>query len=101
MFASGHTSGRHACIVHAMDALKGAVVSSSLHGAKQMVQDMIRSKWSLLAKKLQVKWGRLTDDDVGRRDGHRDYLVDKLQERYGIAREKARVEVKEFERSLR
>jgi len=66
-----------------------------------MIQDMIRNRWSLLAKRIKTKWGKLTDEDVNRREGHRDYLVDKLQERYGIAKEKARVEVKEFERSLR
>jgi uncharacterized protein YjbJ (UPF0337 family) len=66
-----------------------------------MIQDMIRTRWSLLATRIQAKWGKLTDEDVNRRAGHRDYLVDKLQERYGIAKEKARVEVKEFERSLR
>lgn len=66
-----------------------------------MVQDMIRTKWSLLGARLRLKWSKLTEDDVNRREGHRDYLVSKLQERYGIAKEKARVEVKEFERSLR
>lgn len=66
-----------------------------------MIQDMIRSKWSLLGDKLKKKWSKLTDEDVGQREGHRDYLVIKLQERYGIAKEKARVEVKQFERSLR
>lgn len=66
-----------------------------------MVQDMIRSRWSLLRGQLQKKWSKLTDEDVGRPEGARDYLVSKLQERYGIAKEKARVEVKQFERSLR
>ena len=66
-----------------------------------MIQDMIRSKWSLLGDRLKKKWSKLTDEDVGQREGHRDYLVIKLQERYGIAKEKARVEVKQFERSLR
>ena len=66
-----------------------------------MIQDMIRAKWSLLGARLRVKWGKLTNEDVDRREGHRDYLVGKLQERYGIAKEKARLEVKKFERSLR
>jgi uncharacterized protein YjbJ (UPF0337 family) len=66
-----------------------------------MIQDMIRNRWSLLASRIKAKWNKLTDEDVNRREGHRDYLVDKLQERYGIAKEKARIEVKEFERSLR
>ena len=66
-----------------------------------MVQDMIRGKWSSLRDRLQVKWSKLTDDDVIRSDGDRHYLAGRLQERYGIALEKARVEVKEFERTLR
>jgi uncharacterized protein YjbJ (UPF0337 family) len=66
-----------------------------------MVHDMIRSKWSQLGIRLKQKWSKLTDEDVNRSGGYRDYLVNKLQERYGIAKEKARVEVKEFERSLR
>jgi uncharacterized protein YjbJ (UPF0337 family) len=66
-----------------------------------MIQDMIRGKWSSLHDRLQTKWSKLTDDDVRRSDGDRHYLAGRLQERYGIAMEKARVEVKEFERSLR
>src|SRR5512146_382867 len=67
----------------------------------KMIQDMIRNRWSLIGHRLQVKWAKLLPEDVNTREGHRDYLVNKLQERYGIAKEKARVEVKEFERSLR
>jgi len=62
---------------------------------------MIRSKWSALSERLQTKWNKLTDDDVRRCDGDRHYLASRLQERYGIAMEKARVEIKEFERALR
>jgi len=66
-----------------------------------MIQDMIRSKWSALGERLQIKWNKLTDDDVKRSGGDRHYLAGRLQERYGIAMEKARVEIKEFERALR
>jgi uncharacterized protein YjbJ (UPF0337 family) len=66
-----------------------------------MNQDIIKGKWSQLSGKLKEKWGKLTDDDVNMLDGHRDYLLGKLQERYGIAKEKAEVQIKEFERSLR
>ena len=65
-----------------------------------MTHDIIKIKWSQLAGKLQAKWSKLTDGDVNRADGHREYLVDKLRERYGISREKADVQVKEFERAL-
>lgn len=65
-----------------------------------MNQDIIKGRWSQLQGKLKEKWGKLTDDDVNRLEGHRDYLVGKVQERYGIARDKADTQVKEFERSL-
>ena len=66
-----------------------------------MIQDMIRNQWHLLrGRRLKEKWSKLTDEDIGRQ-GHRDYLINKLQERYSIAKEKARFEVKEFERTLR
>lgn len=62
--------------------------------------DIIKARWPRLGAKLQRKWPRLTNDDIGQLGGHRDYLVDKLRERYGIAKEKAEMQVKEFERSL-
>ena len=65
-----------------------------------MNEDIIKGKWSQLSGKLKEKWGKLTDDDVNQLEGHRDYLIGRLQERYGIAKEKADVQVKEFERSL-
>ena len=65
-----------------------------------MNEDMIKGQWQQLTGKLKEKWSKLTDDDLGQLDGHREYLLGKLQERYGIAREKADVQVKEFERSL-
>lgn len=66
-----------------------------------MNEDIIKGKWSQLKGKLKEKWSKLTDDDVGKLEGHREYLVGKLQERYGLAKEKAQEQVAEFERSLK
>jgi uncharacterized protein YjbJ (UPF0337 family) len=66
-----------------------------------MNEDIIKGKWSQLSGKLREKWGKLTDGDVNQLAGHREYLIGRLRERYGIAKEKADVQVKEFERSLR
>ena len=65
-----------------------------------MNKDIIKGKWSQLRGKLKEHWSRLTDDDVSLLDGHREYLVGKLQERYGIAKDKADAQVTQFERSL-
>ena len=65
-----------------------------------MNQDIIKGKWSQIRGKLKEKWGKLTDDDLGQLEGHRDYLIGKVQERYGIGKDKADEQVKEFESSL-
>lgn len=65
-----------------------------------MQEDTIKGKWKQLKGKIKQKWGKLTDDDLERAEGHRDYLVGKVQERYGVAKERAADEVREFERSL-
>jgi len=65
-----------------------------------MNQDIIKGKWSQIRGQLKEKWGKLTDDDLGRLEGHRDYLIGLVQERYGIAKDLADTQVSEFERSL-
>lgn len=65
-----------------------------------MNKDIIQGKWKQLAGQARVKWNKLTDDDLGVVDGHREYLVGKLQERYGWAKDQAEREVKQFESSL-
>ena len=65
-----------------------------------MNSDIIKGKWTQIRGQLKEKWGKLTDDDLDRLEGHRDYLIGKLQEHYGLAQDKADEEVKAFERSL-
>ncbi|WP_257388196.1 CsbD family protein [Tahibacter caeni] len=65
-----------------------------------MNRDIIQGKWKQLAGQAKAQWNKLTDDDLGVADGHRDYLVGKLQERYGWERERAETEVKQFESRL-
>jgi uncharacterized protein YjbJ (UPF0337 family) len=49
---------------------------------------------------LKSKWGKLTDDDLSRADGNHQYLVGKLQERYGWEKDQAEREIRDFEHSL-
>ncbi|MCP8465436.1 CsbD family protein [Pseudomonas sp. ZM23] len=65
-----------------------------------MNSDVISGKWKQLSGTLKEKWGKLTDDDLQAADGHAEYLVGKLQERYGWTRERAEEEVREFSRRL-
>lgn len=65
-----------------------------------MHTDTIKGQWQQIKGKLKEKWGKLTDDDLQAADGHREYLVGRIQERYGIAKDKALEEVSEFEKKL-
>jgi uncharacterized protein YjbJ (UPF0337 family) len=65
-----------------------------------MNSDQISGNWKLLKGKVREKWGKLTDDDVDVIAGKRDQLLGKVQERYGIAREAAETQVKEWENAF-
>ncbi|HVT31259.1 MAG TPA: CsbD family protein [Rhodanobacteraceae bacterium] len=65
-----------------------------------MNEDKIKGQWKQLAGKLKTKWGKLTDDDLTVADGTSEYLAGKIQERYGIARDEAERQVREFDRTL-
>ena len=62
--------------------------------------DQVEGKWKQYSGKLEVKWGKLTDDDLTTISGKRDQLVGKLQERYGMAKDQAEKQIDEFTRSL-
>lgn len=61
--------------------------------------DQLKGKWTQVKGQAKQRWGELTDDDFVKIDGKREELLGKVQERYGIAREEAEKQVKEFESS--
>ncbi|WP_233840731.1 CsbD family protein [Dyella sp. 2HG41-7] len=65
-----------------------------------MNQDMIRGQWKQLAGNIKKQWGKLTDDDLKVAEGSTEYLAGKIEERYGIARNEAEKQIREFERHL-
>lgn len=65
-----------------------------------MNDDRIKGRWKQLHGKLKTQWGKLTDDDLDVADGSAEYLAGKLQERYGIARDEARKQVRDFDSRL-
>ena len=66
-----------------------------------MNEDRIKGQWKQLQGKLKARWGKLTDDDLKVAEGSSGYLAGKLQERYGIARDEAMKQLKEFDESGR
>jgi uncharacterized protein YjbJ (UPF0337 family) len=46
---------------------------------------------------VKEQWGKLSDDELDQMAGQRDQLVGKIQERYGIARDDAERQVRDWE----
>ncbi|WP_205341373.1 CsbD family protein [Denitrificimonas caeni] len=65
-----------------------------------MNKDIFEGKWTQLKGQVKTRWGKLTDDDLDVVEGHSMYLSGKLQERYGLTKEKAEEEIAEFHRKL-
>src|SRR6185312_3747252 len=55
--------------------------------------DTVQGNWQQLSGKIKQKWGKLTDDDLTRAQGDKQYLVGKLHEQYGIAKDRAEDEL--------
>ena len=62
--------------------------------------DRIEGTWKQLMGRARQQWGKLTDDDLEQAKGHRDELVGRIQERYGIERDEAERQVRDWETRL-
>ena len=60
--------------------------------------DRGEGNWKQVTGKVKLQWGKLTDDALTQINGQRDELVGKIQEAYGISRDEADREVKEWEK---
>ena len=61
-----------------------------------MNEDIVKGNWKQISGKIKEKWGKLTDDDLKTAEGNRDYLLGKLQEHYGLAKDKAEQSLKDL-----
>lgn len=59
-------------------------------------KDILDGKWKQMKGQVKQKWGKLTDDELDRIDGRAEELTGLLQERYGLAREEARKQLKDM-----
>jgi uncharacterized protein YjbJ (UPF0337 family) len=59
--------------------------------------DTIQGNWKQLTGQAKQQWGKLTDDDLQVVAGHRDELSGKIQERYGVAKDEADKQIKDWE----
>jgi uncharacterized protein YjbJ (UPF0337 family) len=63
-----------------------------------MNEDIIKGKWEEIKGDVQKKWGKLTDDDLEQINGDRTKLSGTLQKIYGLQRDEAEKQLKEWEK---
>ncbi len=59
--------------------------------------DIVKGNWKQFRGKGQAQWGTLTDDHLDVIAGKRDELVGNVQKSYGIAKDEAEQQIKDFE----
>lgn len=60
--------------------------------------ERLKANWAQARGRLQMQWGRLTDDQLEVIEGRRELLLGKLQEAYGIDRDEADRQLLAWER---
>ena len=58
----------------------------------------MEGNWKQFSGKVKAQWGKLTDDQITQINGHREQLVGKIQEAYGIGQDEADRQVSDWEK---
>jgi len=62
-----------------------------------MNEDIIKGKWQEIKGSVQQRWGKITDDDIATINGSREKLAGTIQKNYGLARDEAEKQLKDWE----
>ena len=63
--------------------------------------NIVEGNWKQFKGKVKKRWGKLTDDHLAVIAGKRDQLAGKVQETYGITKDEAEKQIKDFEERSR
>ena len=66
-----------------------------------MNSDELSGKWKQLKGSVKQRWGKLTDNDLDYIAGTHDRLIGRLQEKYGIKKEEAEKQAREWMKAQR
>lgn len=66
-----------------------------------MNKDTLEGNWKQFKGEVQKKWGKLTNDHLDQINGNREKLLGQIQESYGVAKDEAEKQVKEWEKSCK
>lgn len=59
--------------------------------------DIVEGNWKQFKGTIKARWGKLTDDQLDVIAGRRDELVGRIQESYGLNKDEAERQIKQFE----
>ncbi|HLO61743.1 MAG TPA: CsbD family protein [Azonexus sp.] len=59
--------------------------------------DIVEGNWKQFKGKVKAQWGNLTDDQLDTIAGRRTELAGKIQEAYGISKDEAERQIRDFE----
>ena len=62
-----------------------------------MNSDKLEGNWKQLTGEIKSQWGKLTDDQIAQAEGNSEKLIGLIQENYGVARDEAEKQYKEWE----
>jgi uncharacterized protein YjbJ (UPF0337 family) len=63
--------------------------------------DIVEGNWKQFKGKAKEQWGKLTDDDLDVIAGKRDQLAGRVQEAYGVSKDEAEKQIRDFETRTR
>jgi uncharacterized protein YjbJ (UPF0337 family) len=59
--------------------------------------DRAEGNWKQLKGKVKQQWGKLTDDEIDQIAGKRDELVGRIQHSYGVSKDEADKQLRDWE----
>ena len=61
--------------------------------------DRVEGNWKTFKGQVKHQWGKLTDDDLDVIAGRREELVGRIQNAYGMSRDDADRQIREWEKN--
>ncbi len=61
-----------------------------------MSNNISKGRWKQIRGKVKERWGKLTHDEITVINGEIDQLVGKIQEKYGLEKERVEKDVREW-----
>jgi uncharacterized protein YjbJ (UPF0337 family) len=66
-----------------------------------MNKDIIQGNWKQFKGEAQKRWGRFTNDELDQIEGNREKLLGQVQKSYGIAKDEAEKQVRDWEDKMK